>query len=374
MVDDANQGQPAGTPQADSVLLQAFAGLRNTIPQEALGPRELARAQNIDIDDADRIHRRRGYRVAALGKFHSLFTTPKGTTLVVKDGTLCWVRPGLDFYPVLAGIGDAPLAYEVVGSNLYATSCHNSFQVELRTMIASPWGLVQDHSYQPTLAPGPKDFWFSPVVNPTADLGPVAGKLLGAPPLGTTLTYFNGRIYIGAKDVLWATELYLFNYVDKTRGFKQFEAEITGLGTVEDGVYVGTRSGLFFMEGTFNENKRTTVTRSAVLPGSAIQVPQEVIWPDARGRPDIPFPAGLAIAFMTVDGLVVCGRGGKIYNLTRSQFIFPNAKRAASFFRQQDGMNQVVSALDSGGTPTDAARIGDYLDATIIRAAGGAQQ
>ena len=75
---------------------------------------------------------------------------------------------------------------------------------------------------------------------------------------------------------------------------------------------------------------------------------------------------------MTANGFCVAQDGGQVYNLTESKFFFPQAQSAAAMFRRQDGMNQYITSMQSGGDPQNAAAIGDYIDVTIIRASAAA--
>ena len=44
-----------------------------------------------------------------------------------------------------------------------------------------------------------------------------------------------------------------------------------------------------------------------------------------------------------------------------------DAGSAAAFYRRQDGVNQYIAVTNSGGTPSANTRIGDYVDAELIR-------
>lgn len=347
-------------PPDDGVMFDTFSGIKNTVAPEKLTARQLSRARNVDLDDLGQVHRRRGRTLVATGNWTALFTArAPALTFGVQDGNLVLVKPDYSTRVLGAGMAPDPVAWVQVGATLYFCSPRNSGQIDLRTLAVSPWG---------TSANG-KEFWFSPVVNPEPGLGQVGGKLLGPPPLGNCLTWHNGRIYIGAGSVVWGTELYLYNYVDKTKGFRQFESAITGLIAVEDGVYVGTMDGLYFLSGTFNEHVRTIRERAGVVPGSMVQVPGELVDPEGRRFPDLPRPTSKAMACLTTDGVVIGLGGGVTHNLTRTEIVLPTAIRATTMFRQEDGMNTVVVAQQSGGTPTENAKFGDYLSATVIRAA-----
>ena len=359
---------PPAPPPDDGVSFSTFSGLKNTVNPESLTARELSRAQNIDLDDLGQAHRRRGRRLVATGSWTALVTTvdPK-LTIGVQNGNLVLVNPDYSVQVLLTGIAPDPVAFQQVGPTLYFSSIHNSGQVDLASLTVSPWGRIVSPSYQPGLAPAPKDWWYSPVVNTQDTLGAVGGKLLGPPPPGAFLGYHNGRLYIGSGRVLWATELFLYNYVDKNKGYRFFESDITGILGVEDGVYVGTRQALYFLAGPFNEHVRTLKEKAGVVPGSMIQVPGEMIDPEGRRFPDLPRPTSKAMVCMTQDGVVAGLPGGSTYNLTKAQFVFPAAVSATALYRQEDGMHTLVLPLKSGGTPADNARFGDYLSATVIR-------
>ena len=350
--------QQAPAPQPDSIILAEFDGLKNTVSRERLSAKDLESAVNIDIDDAKQIHRRRGYTQLDTASYHSLFNATDGSIYVVKNDTLGLLRSDLSFVALQTPIGSMPwaggtgLQYAQVGTNIYFTSPTTKGIIDATGPTVGPWG-------------GTADYWYSPVVNPTSTLPPVAGKLLGPIPLGSTLAYYKGRLYIGSGNVVWATELYTYIWVDKTKGFLPFEGEITMTGAVGDGVYVGTTEGLWFLEGEFPQ-KRTRVMDSGVIPGSMVYIPAELANPPQVGtQPDTPLQ--VSIMFQTASGICVAQDSGQTYNLTEGKFFFPNAERSAAFFRQQDGMYQYIAVNDSEGQPANNARIGDYIDAEIVR-------
>ena len=352
--------QPPPTDPTDTVAFDSFTGIKNTIDSTNLTARDLERAVNIDLDDAGKAHRRRGRTLVASGAHHSLFTSNAGKLFGVKNQTLGVIRPDYTFSPIMTAIGAQPpisqLAYVQVGDSIYFSSPDECGVISEGAETVSAWGPSAD-------------IWLSPVLNPTAGLPAIAGKLVGAPPLATALAYWNGRIYLAQGSVMWATELYLYNVVDKTKNFFPFEAPITMIGVVGDGLYVGTQEGCWFLSGsTLKELKRTRVLDSAVIPGSMVYIPAEMANP-----PQVDLgsdqPLSLAILFMTVNGYCAGQNSGQCFNLTESKVIFPNAVSASALYRTQDGVHQYVAVLDSGGDPVSSAAIGDYVDTEIIRAA-----
>lgn len=350
----SNQDQ---NPSQDSIVFAQFDGLRNTVTRERLKPTELETAINVDLDDAGQIRRRRGFSKVSSGDYHSVYSDATNLMLVVKNGALSLLRRDYTTETLLPGVGSEPLDYVRVDGVVYFSSSTASGKYNVATGLVHAWGQT-----------GGDGTWLSPVVNPTSTLGRVNGKLLGKPPLATSLTYYNGRIYLAQGKTLWATDLFLYDYVDKTKTFLQFEDDITMLETVTDGLYVGTESAVYFLKGDTFPMPRMVLMNYGAVPHSAVVVPAELIRPQIDQNPQSPIRN--AVIFLTDTGVVAGFDGGVTYNLTQSEVLLPDAARAATMFRRQDGINQFVAVLDSGGTPSSTARIGDYADAQIVRFSG----
>jgi hypothetical protein len=354
--------QPNPAPPSVGKILSGWDGLKNTLQPERLSDKDLVRARNVVLDDSGQPSRRRGYTLKLPGNVHSLFTSYQGVVLGVVNSELSIINPDYSHQP-LAFIGTdpasgmPPLAYAQVGDQVYYVGEIDRGVVNIPERSWGPWG-------------DPNDLWLSPVVNPTETLPPIAGRLLKQPPNATNITYYNGRLYLGQGPTLWATELYLYNFVDATAGYKLFEADITMIGAVTDGIYVGTKECLWFLTGpTFAEMKRTWALDAGVIPGSMVYMPGELANP-----PQVPLiaimPGASGIMFMTTKGVCIASDSSKVTNMTEAKFIFPDSVSAAALYRQQDGVNQYITTLQNGGSPTQSAAIGDYLDVTIIRGSG----
>ena len=341
-------------PGPDSVVLDKFDGLKNTVTRERLKPTELETAINIDIDDVGQIHRRRGYTRVSTANFSSLFTAAGGTVYGVRNTDIGVINPNYTFTSLGSGLTiGAPLDYAQVGTTIYFSSKTASGQIDTVAKTVSPWGATTDQGT-----------WLSPVVNPTATLPAIRGRYLGSPPMATCLTYWNGRIYLGSGNTLWATELYLYNYVDKTKNFMMFESDVTNIGAVTDGIYVTTQDAVWFLSGTLNEMKRIPIMSYGGVPGSMVSVPAELVDPQQQTSQS-PLDSKNAVVFMSNSGLCAGLDSGSLNNLTQNDVLFPQAMSIVPLFRRQDGVNSYVGVADGGGST--AARIGDYVDAQIIR-------
>lgn len=346
----AGPGKQDAVPP-ESVLLQQFAGLKNTVSAERLAPGELEIALNIDIDDVGQPRRRRGTQLVAAGNWHSIFTTESGRVVGVRNGVLGEILPDFSFNSFGYFCGDALLAWEQIGERLFFSSDFVSGIVNGDEV--SVWGQI-----------GGAGIWLSPVVNPTATLAPIRGKLLGKPPMATALAYWNGRMYLANGKTLWATELYLYEVVDRTKNFMQFESDITAIAAVTDGIYVGTQTGIFFLSGnSFDKLARISVGAYGCAPRSMVKA-----IPD--GLPNQKTVSRAAILCMTDQGLCVGYDAGVFSIMTDDNVWFPKFESVAAMVRKQDGYQSYIGVADSGGSPTSSARIGDYVEAEIRRFQG----
>lgn len=337
-----------------SIVLGNFSGVKNTVSAERLQQGELETAINVDLDDVGQARRRRGYLRKQTGNFHSLREIA-GLHLVVKNGMLGTIDFAYNFTPLLQ-VGPETVRYVAVGETVYFASDVVNGKIMGGNVL--PWG-SQNGSGQ----------WVSPVMRPTDTLGLISGRMLHAPPMATALEVYKGRIYLAAGRVLWATELYLYDLVDKTKNFLTFEDDLTMIAAVTDGIYVGTRSQLMFLQGTFTKGMQMSVImESGVIADSLVTVPYSKAVPQARSGP---VPEGYGPMFMTNAGVCVALDGGTVYNLTQDHVVFPDAVRAAALYREDQGANAYVAVADSAGGPGSNARIGDYVDAEIVRASQG---
>lgn len=341
----------------ESIVLGAFSGIKNTIRPERLTATELEVALNVDLDDMGQASRRRGFTLRLAGDFHSVRDQKDGKVYGVKDGALGIIRSDFSFASVGINVGTAPVCYAQVDGETFFSSAGASGVISPQETV-SAWGHTDGQGT-----------WWSPVISPTDTLGAISGQLLGDPKVATVLEPYNGRIYLACGKTLWATELFRYHYVDRTRNFMQFEHDIVMLAAMSDGIYVGTTGGLYFLKGRMlGEFQLIALVDAPVIEGSGVWVPADVVHPQAANGP---VPTGEAAVFMTEAGICAGFDGGTVFNLTQARVALPRASSAAALFRQLDGVNTYVAVTDSGGTPTAKARIGDYVDAEIVRFQGG---
>ena len=337
----------------ESIVLGQFSGIRNTVTRERLKQDELEAAVNVDFDDTGQASRRGGRRKVLSGDVHSVKTIG-GRTLAVVDKQLGWIDTAYQFHGLGFTAGAEKLSYTQVGDITFFASLATSGKIIGDEVL--PWG--GDASGE----------WLSPVITPTDTLGAVFGTLLTPPPRAEHIAGYRGRIYLAAGRYAWGTELWMFDYIDKTRNFLQFEEDITMMAPVDDGIYFGTKANLWFLSGTLSDGfQRRNILEYGVIPGSLVSAPTTDIHPNARNAP---FPENMGILFMTERGIAAGFDEGQVFDLTHGRVEFPAATAAASLYRSDSGGSSYVAVADSAGGPAANARIGDYVDAEIVKRGG----
>lgn len=343
--------QPPQPPE--SITLGNFEGVRNTAARHRLKPEELEQALNVDIDDRGQVRRRRGYTQKIAGNFHSLKTIGQ-RVYCVKDGQLGWVSNNFQFTSFGYTAGTKPLSYTTVADVVYFAS--EAVSGKIVDGAVEPWGAID------------ADEWISPVITPTSTLGELFGKKLVAPPTASEIATYKGRIYLAGGRYLWATELWLYDYIDKTKNFLQFEEDITMLAPMDDGMFVGTEANLWYLKGTLTSGmQRENILEYGVVRGSMTAAPATDIHPGARQGI---MAESMGALFLTSQGICAGFDGGEVYNITRGRVEFPSAQNSAVLYREDSGVSSYVAVTDSGGGPAANSRIGDYVDAEIVRRGG----
>lgn len=162
---------------------------------------------------------------------------------------------------------------------------------------------------------------------------------LDAPPAGVLLATWNGRALVAVGSMLLASLPTMPEQFDLTQDFRQFEAEITLVQPVGEGIFVGTSKALHFLSGeTFDAMRLSTPMRGAVVLGSGVAV-------DGR---HIRLGDGTASGECMVciaDGLVVAGlSSGQAAPLSEGRYR-TEAKQVWAAFRMQGRMPQYMAQV-----------------------------
>lgn len=168
------------------------------------------------------------------------------------------------------------------------------------------------------------------------------------------LESYNGRIYAAIDNVLIATQALNYDLTRPSTDFVVFPDPITMVASVVDGVYVGTRHNMTFLDGNdLPLFKTRPADQLPPIEDSDIAVDGTLFGSSGKG-----------IVWLTRRGWVFSTTGGVVKRLTETQMALPQYDRAVSMYREHDGMRQVLSFVKGGG---EAAGASDSYDVEIVR-------
>jgi hypothetical protein len=131
----------------------------------------------------------------------------------------------------------------------------------------------------------------------------------------------------------WAGRPGLFFYA---RAFQLFPSDITTILGLQDGVFVGTTGGVYWLEGDKPETwLRRKVSDSPVFPEGIVMDGED-------------FPAletdGLVAIFVTPTGVIAGLPGGKLRPLTRGSYHFPDIARVSITYRTEPSFQLFIAS------------------------------
>jgi hypothetical protein len=173
---------------------------------------------------------------------------------------------------------------------------------------------------------------------------PLKTKLLLPPPPGHFVEYFNGRIYIADKNILWYSEPYSYELCRYETNFMPFESNITLLGAVDDGIFLATQEETMFMAGDGPPFKRSFKAEYGAIPGTMAKCNASYF---GKGKAE-----GDAVFWESTRGKCVGLKEGGFKNLTEGNYLYAPGKRGAGIIKQTSGMNQYLSILQDASGET----------------------
>lgn len=172
---------------------------------------------------------------------------------------------------------------------------------------------------------------------------------------GQIVTTHKGRLWVASGHILWFTDELSPHWLFPHYGFFQFDSDITLVGAAEDGLFIGTPSRIYYLQGSLpTEMTLRQVLHLGAVPGGLNDAPQDVLL--GQGS----FPSRCCV-FMDTEGAFCIGRpGGIVQRVTDDRYVIGNAARAEISYWQHDGLRQfAVLATDQIG------RVNSALDALV---------
>lgn len=169
---------------------------------------------------------------------------------------------------------------------------------------------------------------------------PLATQWLDKPPAGQSLAHYRGRIYIAVGAYLYATAALGYEYCDLRDYFALDDSRIAYVASVDNGLFVGTERGLYFLRGAaFAETALDPKLDGRCLPGSVVYADGK----QATGRDEL---AGVLVVLMTTSQGVIMGMAdGSVVNLTDERYRFALGERGAAVLQHDDTRTQYLLTM-----------------------------
>ena len=266
------------------------------------GVQFLAQAVNVDIDDSGRISRRKGLRsIATVSNAHSLWST--------KDQTRAYVIVGSGLYNLAS---DGNMSVVKVGLTYGAHGYYAQVNDQVYFSNGYEKGIISAQSV-----------WSDWVETPY--VGPDTERSFSGPPAGDRIAFYRGRMIIANNNdkCLYFSEPLNFGCFDLVRGFVMFDSGFTMIAPLDNGVFISTESGVFFMAGqSYKEMEMKKVNDFPAVPGTDVIFELSGINPEMTGR---------AVCFVSKTRGICMGLDtGGVTSITQDKVIVPNGSSGCS--------------------------------------------
>lgn len=178
-------------------------------------------------------------------------------------------------------------------------------------------------------------------------------------PRGQITKIAHGRAFVAQDDTLWFSDPYSYNWFDYHKSYFQFNARITAVMPVEQGIWVAA-DGLYYLNG--DDTDRMTIELKEpikIVEGTDVRIPGAYIFIERT-------PIGYKWLVTTDKGVYICFNEGVTLNITETNYVFPKSDLGAGVFVQRDGINRYLTILDKVEDSNNTA-VGDQVTAHIIR-------
>ena len=174
-----------------------------------------------------------------------------------------------------------------------------------------------------------------------------ATLLLAPMPAGSIVRYANSRLLVANGNTLTYSEPFMPGLHDPVKGYIPFLAPITVVEPSQFGVYV-VADQTYWFAGDIAQATAVPVLPYGGVAGSGGQIPNDNI-----------------CFWMSPRGLIKGDQSGNVTNIQEANVSVAPAQRAATMFRESDGMKQHISSSFGAGTNQRSAH--SFIDAEVIR-------
>ncbi len=279
-------------------------GINNVDDPLSLSSHELTLGSNIDLDNDGIPSRRKGRTLWKTGAYKWLYPTSFGMLAVRANNLVLLFADASEVILRSDLLPDLHMVYERVLDRVYYTNS----QVIGYVRAGSNVDLPQPSELNKTILP--------------------AGKFL---------RYHNARLYVGTGNKLIMSDPGKFDQYDERFFGKQFEAPMTMVEAVKDGLFIGAGYTYFLNMADPMEIKPGALTRVAeydAIPYTATKIDGGLVVQQFGQPKTIP---GTVIIWGSEMGICLGTNGGDFENLTAQRYRLPaGARYGAVIYRKEN--------------------------------------
>lgn len=163
-------------------------------------------------------------------------------------------------------------------------------------------------------------------------------------PAGHIVRVFKGRLLVASSSMLFISEPYLTALYNPLRGYIPLPARITMVRPCDGGVFIGLdptseHAATYFLAGA----DPTDAALQTALPYGVVE------------GTDFDRPKDRAVAWFSSRGMVVGAPDGSVQNIQEDDIAVGLAEYGAGFFRESNGVQQMIATLFESGPMRAAA-------------------
>ena len=183
-------------------------------------------------------------------------------------------------------------------------------------------------------------------------------QFLDNPINGHLVEYYNGRIYVAQDNYLWYSEPYRYGLFDLRDNYIVYPENINFIKALNNGMWVGSDK-VYFLRG----KDPTDITQREgfgckPIYNTAIKTESTLF--------NFENIFGQVIFFWSNMGAMIGTEEGIVIPLSSKRYVPDEYGKGKSFFRQDDGITQIISSLTNKGN-TSSLSATDSVSATVIR-------
>lgn len=178
------------------------------------------------------------------------------------------------------------------------------------------------------------------------------------PPLATQVAFTQSRIWVASGSYVYGSLPYTYHLYDQRYEYMAFPETVDLLARTESGLYVSADQ-MYFIDLEGEDPTPRVLSTSKAIVGSKTYMPAEDV-----GEGD---PGEMLPVFTMENGIVYGTRGGTLVNMTKSKLDIGKVSSAATMYRKEGGITQVITSVKGEGANLGANLYEDPTNITVIR-------